>query len=216
MTIVSRTELTQALPLRYWTPEAWAISVLEQPLALLNDHAHLERKAALNALDMLNRWPVSPPPPSWVSSMMAIAKDEIDHMIQVNRLLEKRGSRLTKSHKNPYASDLNACVRKGQGREDLLDSLLVSALIEARSCERFFVLGNAVQDQELRDLYQGLWASERGHFKQFLDAAQEVIPAVEVASRWAWFLDQEAKIIEKQKPSAQIHSGYLTMVEGVS
>src|SRR6188508_1188491 len=122
------------LPLRYQTPPTWAAGVLARPLELLNDHAHLEKKAAANALELLNRWPEPAPPENWVAAMTAVARDEVEHLAVVSRLLARRGGRLTKSHANPYASELHKLVRKGRGSEELLDRLMISSLIEARSC----------------------------------------------------------------------------------
>src|SRR5216684_6124929 len=74
------------LPLRYLTPARWAAEVLERPLELLNDHAHLEKKAATNALELVNRYPEPTPPENWVSAMTAIARDEVEHLAVVCRL----------------------------------------------------------------------------------------------------------------------------------
>ena len=90
-----------ALPLRYSTPPGWAAAVLARPLELLNDHAHLEKKAATNALELLNRWPEPTPPENWVAAMTAVSRDEVEHLAVVCRLLARRGGRLTKSHANP-------------------------------------------------------------------------------------------------------------------
>src|SRR4051812_15446577 len=101
------------LPLRFQTPPQWAPQVLRDPLALLNDHAHLEKKAATNALELLNRWPEPSPPENWVAAMTAIARDEVEHLAIVSRILARRGGKLTKSHANPYAGELHKLVRKG-------------------------------------------------------------------------------------------------------
>src|SRR3954468_10395247 len=139
------------LPLRYATPPAWAAAVMAAPLELLNDHAHLEKKAASNALELLNRWPEPSPPENWVAAMTAVARDEVEHLATVCRILARRGGRLTRQHSNPYAAELRALVRQGEGRAELVDRLMVSALIEARSCERFKLLGEACEDDvELR------------------------------------------------------------------
>ena len=90
--------------------------------------------AATNALELLNRWPEPNPPENWVAAMTAVARDEVEHLATVVRLLARRGGRLTKSHGNPYASELHKLVRKGRGIEELVDRLMISALIEARSC----------------------------------------------------------------------------------
>jgi tRNA-(ms[2]io[6]A)-hydroxylase len=197
------------LPLRYLTPSAWAPGVLQQRLALLNDHAHLEKKAAVNALELLNRWPEPSPPENWVTAMTAVARDEVEHLAIVTRLLARRGGRLTKSHSNAYASALHQLVRKGRGTEELVDRLMISSLIEARSCERFKLLGDAVQDDaELRKLYRGLWASEHGHYLSFLQLAEQLLPEQAVAKRWSEMLDEEARIIRNQPPGPRMHSGF--------
>jgi tRNA-(ms[2]io[6]A)-hydroxylase len=196
------------LPLKYLTPRGWAPAVLARPLELLNDHAHLEKKAAANALELLNRWPEPAPPENWVAAMTAIARDEVEHLAVVCRLLARRGGRLTKQHSNRYASDLRALVRHGTGRSELVDRLMVSALIEARSCERFRLLGEACDnDPELQKLYRGLWASEHGHYRTFVQLAEEIEPEDSVAKRWDEMLDAEARIIEKQEPGPRMHSG---------
>ena len=195
------------LPLRYETPSEWAQQVLRQPLALLNDHAHLEKKAATNALELLNRWPEPAPPENWVAAMTAVARDEVEHLAIVSRLLARRGGKLSKSHANPYASALHRLVRKGLGPGELVDRLMISALIEARSCERFKLLGDAVEDDaELRKLYRGLWASEHGHYRTFIQLAEQILPRDVVSKRWDEMLDAEARIIQQQSPGPRMHS----------
>lgn len=196
------------LPLRYVTPAGWAGRVLERPLELLNDHAHLEKKAAANALELLNRWPEPRPPENWVAAMTAVARDEVEHLAVVCRLLARRGGKLTKSHANPYASELHKLVRKGLGPGELVDRLMISALIEARSCERFKLLAEACEsDGELRKLYQGLWASEHGHYRTFIQLAEEIQPTDVVSRRWEEMLEAEAGIIRSQSEGARMHSG---------
>lgn len=196
------------LPLRYQTPPTWARSVLDKPLELLNDHAHLEKKAATNALELLNRWPEPSPPENWVAAMTAVSRDEVEHLAVVCRLLARRGGRLTKSHANPYASQLHKLVRRGQGTDELVDRLMISSLIEARSCERFALLADACEeDKELKKLYAGLWASEHGHYKTFIQLAEQIQPATTVAARWDEMLDAEAEIIRAQPTGPRMHSG---------
>ncbi|HYE19818.1 MAG TPA: tRNA-(ms[2]io[6]A)-hydroxylase [Tepidisphaeraceae bacterium] len=196
------------LPLRYKTPPNWAAAVLARPLELLNDHAHLEKKAAANALELLNRWPEPSPPENWVAAMTAVTRDEVEHLAVVCRILARRGGRLTKSHANPYASALHRLVRRGRGTEELVDRLMISSLIEARSCERFALLGESCDDDpELKKLYRGLWASEHGHYRTFIQLAEQILPAEEVAARWEQMLDEEATIVRGQPPGPRMHSG---------
>ena len=195
------------LPLKYKTPASWAAAVLEKPLELLNDHAHLEKKAATNALELLNRWPEPTPPENWVAAMTAVSRDEVEHLAVVCRLLARRGGRLTKSHANPYASALHRLVRRGEGTSELVDRLMISSLIEARSCERFALLGEACADAEMKKLYAGLWACEHGHYRTFIQLAEQIQPAETVARRWDQMLDAEAGIIREQVAGPRMHSG---------
>ena len=195
------------LPLRYTTPTEWATAVLTAPLALLNDHAHLEKKAASNALELLNRWPEPCPPENWVTAMTAVARDEVEHLSVVTRLLARRGGKLSRQHANPYASGLHQLVRKGLGPGELIDRLMISALIEARSCERFQLLAMVCEDAEIAKLYKGLWASEHGHYLSFLQLAEEIQPAEVVAQRWDEMLTREAELIQQQAPGPRMHSG---------
>jgi len=194
------------LPLLSRTSDAWAEVALRDPLALLNDHAHLEKKAAGNALVLLNRWPDPAPPENWVAAMTAVARDEVEHLAVVTRLLARRGGTLTRSHANPYAAALRDLVEQG-GSQELMDRLLVSALIEARSCERFEALGRVCDDDELGKLYRGLWASEHGHYRIFLQLAEQLEPKLVVARRWGEMLDAEARILSEQTPGPRMHSG---------
>ncbi len=206
------------LPLRSETSQAWARAALADPLALLDDHAHLERKAAGNALALLNRWPSGrgegPPPAAelqaaqhWARVLTGIARDEIEHLGLVLRILKRRGRALSRVHANAYASALRRLVRPGGGLGELVDRLLVSALIEARSCERFVRLGEVAEDDELRRLYRGLEASERGHYRVFFELARTLPGADGVEARWAELLDEEAAILAAQPPGPRMHAG---------
>ena len=201
------------LPLTWITPPSWAKQVLKHPLALLNDHAHLEKKAATNALELLNRWPEPQPPEKWVRAMTTIARDEVEHLAIVTRILARRDGRLTRTHRNTYAQSLRTLVRTGEGPLELMDRLMISALIEARSCERFCLLGNHCTDRELAKLYQSLHASEAGHYRIFIDLARGLPGAGSrttpqaIDSRWNAMLTAEAKIIRAQPPGPTMHSG---------
>jgi tRNA-(ms[2]io[6]A)-hydroxylase len=199
-------EIVEALPLHSRTPIEWGRTVLADPLSLLVDHAFLEKKAANNALDLMTHWP-GDWLPGWVETMTAIARDEAAHLAQVTRILIRRGGRLTRLHKNPYASALRLLVRKGEERETL-DRLIVSALIEARSCERFAVLAAASGDAELTTFYRTLFSSELGHYKVFLKLAYGIMDEAAVESRWQQMLDCEAEILSRQPPGPRIHSGH--------
>lgn len=197
----------EALPLHYRTPDHWAAQALADPLALLGDHAHLERKAASNALELVNRWPGAVCPDAWVSILAAVARDETVHLHAVSRLLAARGGSLPRVHRNHYASALHALVRRGEGARELLDRLLVSALIEARSCERFELLARCGRDAELGGFFLSLHGSELGHYKVFLHLAAMLAADAEWQPRWQAMLVAEARIMAAQAPGPRMHSG---------
>ncbi|MBM3797271.1 MAG: hypothetical protein FJW31_25225 [Acidobacteria bacterium] len=200
-------EAIAGLPLRTRTPVAWADAALADPLALLLDHVFLEKKAANNAMELMTRWP-NDWVDGWVETMTSVARDEAAHLAQVTRTQLRRGGRLERIHKNPYANQLRLLVRKGSA-DEVLDRLLVSALIEARSCERFSVLAaSAAAGEELAALYGALFASEMGHYKVFLKLAAKVAGREAVDKRWPEMLDAEARILAAQPPGSRIHSGW--------
>ena len=104
--------------------------------------------------------------------------------------------------------DLRKLVRQGRGIQELADRLLVSALIEARSCERFDRLGEASADPELSKFYRGLISSENGHYQLFVDMAKKVLPPKQVEARWSELLEEEAAVLQAQPSGPRIHSGW--------
>jgi tRNA-(ms[2]io[6]A)-hydroxylase len=205
---------SDTLPLRSRTPVEWGRQVLADPVSLLIDHAFLEKKAANNAMELMTRWPgdwVA----GWVETMTSVARDEAAHLAQVVRMLGRRGGRLERIHKNPYANSLRLLVRKGQMPGEILDRLFVSALIEARSCERFAVLAEAAAgiDDELAAFYRALYSSELGHYKVFLKLAHKVAKKEVVEARWEEMLMLEARILEEQETGPRIHSGMIRQAD---
>ena len=203
--------MSEDLPLRSATSEAWARAALADPAALLDDHAHLERKAAANALELLPRAPAGLGDAArtrWARTLAAIAREEAEHLGAVLRALAARGGVPSRVHKNPYAAALRATARPGAA--ETLDRLLACALIEARSCERFGALARAAEDADLRALYRGLSASERGHARAFVDLAALAVPAGargSVQARLEALLDEEARILASQAPGPRMHAG---------
>ena len=195
----------ETLPLHSRTSIDWANAVLADPIRLLIDHAFLEKKAATNALELLTRWP-GDWVPGWMEAMTSVARDEAAHLAQVMRILLRRGGRLDRVHKNPYANSLRLLVRKGDPAE-ILDRLLVSAVIEVRSCERFAVLAAASSDTELAGFYEALFTSEFGHYRVFLELAVRITDRTAVEARWQQLLAAEAEILSRQEAGPRIHSG---------
>lgn len=195
--------------LRWHTPSAWAERAMDNLQALLDDHAHLERKAASNALELLHRCPPDGDDAlahHWTTVLTNVARDEVEHLAAVTRLLARQGGTFSRMHRNPYASALRDLVRNGRPGE-LVDRLLVCALIELRSHERFELLANVANEATLARLYRRLAVSERGHYAVFLDLADRVAPASEVRLRWEQMLEAEGRIIAEQSPGPRMHSG---------
>lgn len=198
----------EQLPLRTATDPSWLTQVLAEPDELLNDHGHLERAAAANALQLMTRCPAHVPAERWIGRLTGLARDEVDHLGTVTSLLVQRGGTPSRSHVNPYARDLRNLVRTGEGARELIDRLLVSALIEARSCERFSLL--AAAGHELSPLYADLVASEAGHHRLFVNLAATVDPdgaLDDVDARWQALLDAEAEVMARQPGGPRMHAG---------
>ena len=195
--------------LRWTTPPAWGEQAVLDLAALLDDHAHLERKAASNALELLHRWPSESKNAvahHWTAVLTGVALDEVEHLAAVTRLMARRGGVLSRTHRNPYASALRDMVRSGR-RGELVDRLLVCALIELRSFERFELLAGSIRDDVLVRLYRRLAISERGHYAVFLELAGNVASEPEVMDRWDEMLGAEAVIMAAQSPGPRMHSG---------
>jgi tRNA-(ms[2]io[6]A)-hydroxylase len=180
----------------------WAPRVLADLPDLLVDHAHCERKAAGTALNLIFRYPDR----AWLAAPLSrLAREELVHFEQVLELMRARGLRLRGLRPSPYAGGLRRAVRAREP-ERLLDTLLCSALIEARSCERFRLLADAAPDAPLRDLYRGLLASEARHHGAYLELAGEVAPASELRERLAALAAHEARVLAEVPPLARMHA----------
>jgi tRNA-(ms[2]io[6]A)-hydroxylase len=198
-------ERRDELPLRWRTPDGWADQALADPLPLLIDHAHLEREAARNALNLMSRAPHGVDTTRWVERLNGVARDEVAHLQMVTREVTARGGELEAGGANPYARELRQLVRVGRQPDELIDRLLVSALIELRSCERFGLLG--ATDHELAPFYDRLEASEAGHYRLFLQLAGVAADAEAVQRRWHELLDAEGDIARSQPPGPRLHAG---------
>jgi tRNA-(ms[2]io[6]A)-hydroxylase len=150
------------------TPAAWVQLAIRRFDEVLVDHAHCEKKAAAQALSLLAAFPSVP---GLARAMARLAREEAGHLSQVLALMEKRGLSLGRDAGDPYAQGLQALVRQPAG-ERLLDRLLVSALIEARSEERLRLLAEHLPDADLREFYARLAEAEKGHRELFLRLAR--------------------------------------------
>tara|TARA_Y100001968_G_scaffold333523_1_gene396893 strand:+ start:439 stop:1041 length:603 start_codon:yes stop_codon:yes gene_type:complete len=188
--------------LKSFTSEDWLQMAIANPLEVLLDHAHCERKAAGFALQMIFRY-VSEPGLSEVLS--PIAREELEHFELVLRILKSRGLALKPLPAPPYASLLSKQVRKTEP-ERMLDSFLVACLIEARSHERMSLLSMHMPDKELRDLYKNLLNSEARHFGCYMTLAETRYEPTKIALRLEYLSEFESSILTKLHPFARMHS----------
>jgi tRNA 2-(methylsulfanyl)-N6-isopentenyladenosine37 hydroxylase len=198
-----RTYTPAVLRLTASTVPAWTESALDRLDELLVDHAHCEKKAAGTALALLFRYPRRA---FLFEPLSRLAREELVHFEEVLRVLRERGIPFGPLRPSPYAGRLRALVRSAEpGR--LVDTLLCSALIEARSCERFRLLAEAVPDAGLRALYGGLRASEARHHRVYLRLAAELLPPAALRERLAVLADGEARVLGGLAPGARMHAG---------
>lgn len=182
------------------TDPRWLPLALERFDEVLIDHAHCEKKAAANALSLLQAYPEIPGLPA---QMARLAREESAHLARVLALMEERGLVLTRDAGDPYAQRLQELVRKSQP-ERRMDRLLVAALIEARSCERLALLAEGLTEPSLRRFYQELAQSEDGHQELFFRLALEAHgPAAH--GRLEELLVSEACILDDIGVRAAIH-----------
>lgn len=191
------------LGLKLPTDERWARLAEENLAGLLSDHAWCEQKAASNAISLIVHYPELD---ELVQTLSEIANEEMTHFKQVHRQITARGWKLEPERKDPYVNDLLKFVRKDKGRQVLLlDRLLFAAMIEARSCERFKLLFETVEDRTLAEFYRELMISEANHYTTFLKLARTYCPEHDVDSRWQAFLAYEAEVIGKYGVKETMH-----------
>jgi tRNA-(ms[2]io[6]A)-hydroxylase len=191
------------LGLKLRTDPRW-VNIAESNLEeLLTDHAWCEQKAASNAISLVA---YNSELEDLVTDLLAIAKEEVEHFQQVHELMKRRGYVLGRERKDDYVNELFKFMKKDGSRNDaLIDRLLFAAMIEARSCERFKVLSDNIQDEELAIFYRDLMASEAGHYTTFLGYARKYTLAVDVEKRWKEWIDFEDSIIINYGKSETVH-----------
>lgn len=160
---------------------------------ILVDHAYCEQKAASSCISLIVQYPEKV---ALVEMLTTVVAEEWSHFERVIEHLKKRGFGLGKRRKDEYVVGLQSILRKGGSREaHLVERLLLNALIEARSCERFKILHNGIEDEELKKFYYELMISEATHYKNFISLAKTYMPSDYVQKRWKEFLLEEAKIL---------------------
>lgn len=183
------------LRLKWPTPRAWTETVRAQLDCFLIDHAACERKASATGMAFVVRYPDRP---QILRPLIEFAREELEHFEAVYRIIESRGLRLGPDEKDPYVTQLHSGMR--DGRDDkLVDRLLVAAVVEARGCERFRMLGEALSeeggDDPLGEFYLRIAQSEARHHGLFIRLAKTVADTAEVERRLESWLEKEANII---------------------
>jgi tRNA-(ms[2]io[6]A)-hydroxylase len=192
------------LGLKLETDPRW-INIVEKNIdEILTDHAYCEQKAATNAISILISYPYHP---ELVDEMLSLAKEELSHFEMVHQKIKERGLKLGYERKDDYVAELYKFMRKGHVKEiALIDRLLFSAMVEARSCERFKILSENLIDSDLKEFYRQLMISEANHYTMFLSFARKYGNHIEdVNARWQQWLEQEAKILKHYGKQETIH-----------
>lgn len=184
------------------TSDRWLEQALANLDTILLDHSHCEKKAAGVAINIMFRYPAYR---QLVKQLTAIAKEELEHLEQVNQWLERKGIDLAPLNSPPYGSKLKAQIRH-QEPERLLDTLLVSALIEARSHERLGLLGQYCPEPELARFYRGLMASEARHYGIYWVLATQYCDRNAVDTRLEELSLIESEILSNLYHEPRIHS----------
>jgi tRNA-(ms[2]io[6]A)-hydroxylase len=200
LTMTVLQEIEDFLPCN--TPQLWIDNALANPELLLIDHANCEKKAASTALNLMYRYVDNF---DLLNKMSRLAREELRHFEQVIAIMKRRNIEYRQITASRYAVKLREAVRPNDP-DKLVDILIVGALIEARSCERFARLAPFL-DQELKSFYLSLLKSEGRHFKDYLKLAETVASQQEVSERLDVFLAIEKQLIESPDSEFRFHSG---------
>ncbi len=175
------------------TDPRW-VNLAEMDLAeILTDHAYCEQKAASSGISLIQSYPEKT---EMVRQLAPVVAEEWAHFERVFGELDRRGLTLGRQRKDEYVNKLQAFMPKGLGRDAfLLEKLMVFALIEARSCERFRLLSLHISEPGLRDFYHDFMVSEAGHYRMFLDLAEHYFGKEKARARWAEYLAFEAEML---------------------
>ena len=191
------------LGLKLPTDPRWVNLVESNIEEILTDHAWCEQKAASNAISIVVN---NPEHDELVSEMLSLAQEELEHFERVHKIIRARGYKLGPERKDSYVNELFKFMKKGGRRnESLIERLLFAAMIEARSCERFRVLSQNIDDKELAEFYHELMVSEAGHYTLFLKLAKKLSDKTDVDKRWAEWLAHESEVIKNYGKSETIH-----------
>lgn len=188
--------------LRVPTPDEWLIAANNNLPLLLLDHAHCERKAATAAINLISKYPAYP---DLVQLMSPLAREELLHFEKVIAIMNERNLAFEPLEPSGYGQALHALISKKPGNARLRDQLLIGAIIEARSCERFYALVPVLEDKQVTRFYSSLVKSEARHFQDYLGLATRY--GEDTASRLDYFLTVENGLIQKEDAVFRFHSG---------
>ncbi|MEY2949223.1 MAG: hypothetical protein RLZZ248_424 [Bacteroidota bacterium] len=188
-------DAVKMLGLKLPTDPRW-VNLAEMELEeILTDHAYCEQKAATSCISLIQQYPERE---EMVSELAPIVTEEWGHFRMVLKELSRRDLKLGRQRKDEYVNKLLDFQKKGGSRDDkLLERLLICALIEARSCERFRLLSLYINDEHLKDFYHKFMVSEAGHYRLFIDLAKKYFGEERVKKRWQEYLKREAEIMDE-------------------
>ena len=191
------------LGLKLLTDPRWA-NIAESNLEeILTDHCWCEQKAATNAITLIT---YNSEHEDLVTELTEIAIEEMQHFKMVHDIIKERGYTLGRERKDDYVNQLvKFCKKDGSRNDAFIDRLLFAAMIEARSCERFRVLSQNIQDEELAKFYYDLMVSEANHYTTFLKFARKYTERVDVDQRWKEWLEFEGNLIQSYGTKEHIH-----------
>ncbi|MFC7357759.1 tRNA-(ms[2]io[6]A)-hydroxylase [Jejudonia soesokkakensis] len=191
------------LNLKLATDPRW-VDIVESNLEeILTDHAWCEQKAATNAITIIT---LNSQYTELVTELLKLAQEELEHFEMVHEIIKKRGYTLGRERKDHYVNQLFKFMNNGGSRQQaLVDRLLFSAMIEARSCERFKLLSERIKDEELSTFYRELMISEAGHYTTFLKFARQYGEGLDVEKRWQELINFEGEIITNYGKKETIH-----------
>jgi tRNA-(ms[2]io[6]A)-hydroxylase len=186
------------------TDPSWVRAAEADLPGLLSDHAHCELKAAVSALSLISRFGAEYPP--LVEALSQLAQEETAHFRAVQRELDARGASLGRADADGYVNALWNLTKPERARVHVvLDRLLVNALIEARSCERFKLLSEGLTDPSLAAFYRGLMESEARHYRLFCGLSEELFGVKLARARLSELADREAQVVSQLPLGPKVH-----------
>jgi tRNA 2-(methylsulfanyl)-N6-isopentenyladenosine37 hydroxylase len=198
-----RTGNIKMLGLKLPTDPRWVNIVEKDVEEILTDHAYCEQKAASTAISLIVSFPEYT---DLVNEMIDLAQEEMSHFKMVHDIITKKGWALGRNRKDAYVLQIVKFFPRGGSRNtQLIHRLLYAALIEARSCERFRLLSEELEDKKLANFYRKLMISEANHYTMFLGFARRYGARKEVDKKWQELLTFEAEVMKDLSKAASIH-----------